>query len=126
MEITNTLLISISITMILYYIYETNVIWEYLNKLSDILNFNVFKNFFYGKLLLKAYEPNGTGNYIAFINSIYNTFFTRLISCPICFGFWLSLLFALFTDIIFIGIYSFLSLTFYFLIKILTNISAKL
>lgn len=113
--------------MILYYVYETDFVWEYLNKLSDIfLKFNMFKSFFYGKLLLKAYQDSGMHNYISYINNTYNTFLTRLISCPICFGFWVALIFSGITNIKYILVYSFLSLMLYFLIKILTNISAKI
>lgn len=124
MDIYNILLISMSISMILYYMYETDVIWEYLNKISFLFQKNkTLQKFFNGKLLLSAYPNSGNNNYIAFINTVYNTFFTRLISCPICFGFWIAFIFACIFNISYIGVFGFLSLSLYYIIKFLTKIS---
>ena len=113
--------------MILYYIYETDVVWEYLNKISDMLNFsNKCQKIFYEVLLVKAYDSGVNKNYILFINNTYNTFITRLISCPICFNFWICLVFSVFLNINNLFIYAFFSLIFYFFIKILTNLSHKI
>lgn len=120
------LVISISISMVIYYIFETNVVWEYLNKISTLFKNKKIEKFFYGTLLLKAYDQNNKENYLNFINSTYNTFFTRLISCPICLGFWFCFSVSIFTNIKFIFIYAFLSLLFYYIIKILTKLSSKI
>lgn len=123
MNTETIILISISISMILYYIYETDVVWEYLNKIALFFN-KLFKTekFFYGRLMLKAYPDNQSKNYIEFINKIYNNFFTRLISCPICFGFWISLGFSIMTNIAYMGVYAYFSLVLYYVIKFLTKI----
>jgi hypothetical protein len=119
------LYISITLSMILYYIYETDVIWEYLNKISNI--FPKFTNsIFNQKLLIMAYKPTGDNNYIDFLNSTYNTFFTRLLSCPICLSFWLSVLSGFIFNIANIPYYAILSLTIYYILKILTKASYKI
>jgi len=72
MNITDLLIYSVSISMILFYLYETDVVWEYLNKASSIFRSKKMEMFFYGKLLLKAYENDTeSSNYINFINKIY-------------------------------------------------------
>ena len=121
----NILYFSVLISVIVYYIYETNVVWEYINKLSD-LSPSKLKKFINSKLLVKAYPNSGVDNYIAFMNQTYNSFFTRLISCPVCAGFWICLIFGLLTGISNVPYYIFLSLFFYLTLKILTNISGKL
>lgn len=114
------LLSSLIICMVQYYVYSTNVVWEYLTPLSKILNFKWTKKWFQGILLLEA--AKNENNYIMYINSIYNNFFTRLISCPICTGFWMSLLSSVIIgNILLFAPIAYLSLSLYFLIKILTN-----
>jgi len=39
----------------------------------------------------KAYENDFTLEYIPWLKTRYDSFFTRLISCPWCVGFWLTL-----------------------------------
>lgn len=123
MNIQDLLIISISISMILYYIYETDFIWEYLNKISSLLNFKITNKIMYGILLLKSYPLSGDPNYLQFINKTYNTFLTRLLSCPICSGFWISVFFSLFYNFMYALIIAFLSLCIYFFLKILTKLS---
>jgi|GEM_PF-2074120 len=114
------LLSSLIICMVQYYIYSTNVVWEYLTLLSKILNFNSAKKYFQGILLLEA--AKNSPNYITYISSTYNNFFTRLISCPICSGFWLSLLSSVVLgNVLLFAPIAYLSLSLFFLIKILTN-----
>lgn len=120
--ITTCLLIS----MILYYIYETNVVWEYLNKISDIIKTNSIQKILNGILLVKAYGKSNEINYLQFLNKTYNNFYTRLISCPICLSFWICLFFSLINGINLFPTYAFISLTLYFLIKILTKLSSKI
>lgn len=126
MNLLNILIVVTSISMILYYLYETDVLWEYLNKISEMLKIKGFDFFFYGVLLLKAYPSSGNSNYLQFINKTYNSFITRLLSCPICVGFWLCFFASLITELQVLPIYCFLSLSFYYTIKILTKLSAKL
>lgn len=126
MNIIEILIASISISMILYYLYETDFLWEYLNKISKIIKIKKLDRLFYGILLLKAYKSSEESSYLMFINKIYNTFATRLISCPICFGFWISVIFSIVTKPYMVFVYSFFSLIFYYLIKILTKIVSKI
>lgn len=127
MNIFNILTISISICMVLYYMYETDVVWEYLNKVSNFFTYQKWKQFFYGTLLIKSYQSSEEKNYLLYINKTYNNFTTRLISCPICFGFWISLICSvIFGDIKYVLVYAFISLMLYYAIKILTKLSSKI
>jgi len=127
MNILNLLVTSVSICMILYYIYETDVVWEYLNKISDFSKHQKWQQFFYGLLLIRSYHSSGDSNYLLYLNKTYNNFITRLISCPICFGFWISLICSiLIGSIKYILVYAFISLVLYYIIKILTKLSSKI
>jgi len=126
MNIYLLLLISMLISMTLYYIYETDFVWEYLNKISNFLNFEFAKKIFYGILLLKSYPSSNEVNYLQFINKTYNTFTTRLLSCPICLGFWICVFFGILHGLIYIPVFAFLSLFAYYILKILTKLSAKI
>lgn len=74
-------------TFIYIILYNTNVIVEYCKYLP----------FFKQKLKIKDYldYQNLTGDttllYIQYLASTYNNFFIKLISCPLCFGFWVNL-----------------------------------
>jgi hypothetical protein len=110
------------ISIIQYYMYMTNVVWEYLNLLSKIIK---IPKFFEGTMLISAakLEPN----YLMFINSVYNNFFTKLISCPICTGFWMSIIASLLLgNILLFGLIAYVSLCLYFSIKLLTNRSYRI
>jgi hypothetical protein len=121
----SVIIASVFITMILYYLNNTNVVWEYLTLISKLLNFKICNNFFDGILLLKSAENHD--NYLLYINSIYNNFITRLISCPICVGFWLSLIVSLICkNILLLAPIAYFSLFLYYIIKILTKKSATI
>jgi hypothetical protein len=121
----SVIIASVFITMILYYLNNTNVVWEYLTLISKLLNFKTCNNFFDGILLLKSAENHD--NYLLYINSIYNNFITRLISCPICVGFWLSLIVSLICkNILLLAPIAYFSLFLYYIIKILTKKSATI
>jgi hypothetical protein len=116
--------LSFFIAMLLYYTLNTNVIYEYIKYIPKYLKFT--ESFFYGKLLLKSFESSNDDNLILYLNSVYNNFLTKLISCPICLGFWMSLIFSIFSNITYFPIISFVSIFSYYLINILTKLSAKL
>ncbi len=81
----------------MYYIIFLNVfllvIWFNTEVFVEYFKFtgNVFK--------IKEYlldKPNDFGlTYHSFLLNKYNCFFTRLITCPLCFNFWLTLLFTI-------------------------------
>jgi len=93
--------------------YDTNVIVEYfkhiryLNKLFKINDY------------LKYKEMVDDGQlYIAYIGSVYNNFFIKLISCPLCLGFWVNILISIYVNklYLFFGIY-YLSVIMYSIFK---------
>ena len=56
--------------------------------------------------------------YIAYIGSVYNNFFIKLISCPLCLGFWVNILISIYVNklYLFFGIY-YLSVIMYSIFK---------
>jgi hypothetical protein len=115
-----------SLAIILYWVYETDVIWEYLSLgVSKIKNRDK-QNMMNGILLLSAWELKRKErlypNYLDFLNSIYNKFITKLISCQICISFFLGILMSLFFLNPLLGpSISFIGLSCYFLLKLLTK-----
>ena len=93
------------VTMILIITQDTNVIYEYFGLLLPKFNYEDMKEDF---------------TYLEYLETFHNNFFTRLINCPYCLGFWISLigLFYSCTMVppIYIG-----SLLLYFLIKKLSK-----
>lgn len=54
--------------------------------------------------------------YHTFLNRYYNSFLTRLLTCPICFSTWLGIIFGYFTYLPFFPIYTILGLILYLII----------
>lgn len=127
----NSILISFTISIILFWIYETDVIGYYLKILDNkLLNDNNIKLFPFllklkALLLIKAWSKTNQ-NYLSYVNSTYNIFITNLLSCPICLGFWICLIYSLFAGLQTFGIISYLSLFLYFVMKILIKVMNKL
>ena len=118
--IKEMLLYSFIVCMVQYYLYSTNVVWEYLNHFTKFFKSEKSKIFFHGVLMVGP--AKNQPNYIFYLNSIYNNFFTRLISCPICTGFWLSIIGSIIIgNIFYFGFIAYISLCLYFSIKFLTN-----
>lgn len=96
-------------------LYNTNAIVEYgknIPLLNKFLKINDYLN--YKKI---------TGEdqlYISYISSVYSSFFIKLISCPLCLGFWINISIALYLNDIFcfFGLYC-LSVIIYSIFKIL-------
>lgn len=70
-----------------FLLYKTDFITEYarifkLNRLFKI------EEYYCEKIL-----SNGDSSYFEFLNARYNTFLTKLMSCPYCLGFWLCVIF---------------------------------
>lgn len=125
----NIIFVSFMVGMALFYLYETPVLWEYIRQLEKIFHKSKKSNIlFNGILLIKAYESTRLQmTYPHYLNKIYDNFFTRLLSCPICLGFWMS---AAASGLIFepmsVGVVSALSLMVYYSMKYLTTLSARL
>lgn len=74
-------------TFLCIVLYETNVIFEYF-KYSKFLS-KIFKINDY----IKYKElTNADDLYIQYLAVIYNNFFIKLITCPLCLGFWVNLI----------------------------------
>ena len=73
-------------TFICIILYETNVIFEYFKyskPLSKIFKINDY---------IKYKELTNTQDlYIQYISSLYSNFFIKLVTCPLCLGFWVNL-----------------------------------
>jgi len=65
------------LAMILILVNDTNVIYEYF---KPILPF------------VKEYDDKLGLTYIEYLETMYNNYFTRMINCPYCLGFWLSII----------------------------------
>ena len=62
-------------------------------------------------------SPKEFGYFLVGLASEYNNFFTRLISCPICLGFWVTLCVAFYLNIELFPVINILSMLLYFLTK---------
>jgi hypothetical protein len=82
--------------------FKTDALYEYLTNIP-VLN-NLFKIDKYKEFRSKYPDVK----YPIFLNIEYNSFFTRLISCPICLNTWLSIF-----TLIFIKTYSIIFLIFF-------------
>lgn len=123
--IEKILLCSFIICMIQYYLYSTNVAWEYLNIFTKIFKSSRANIFFHGVLMIGP--AKNQPHYIAYLNSTYNNFFTKLISCPICTGFWMSVIASIIIgNLLYFALIGYISLCLYYFIKILTNKAGSL
>jgi hypothetical protein len=68
-------------------LYNTNAIAEYFKYIPFIRNFLKIKDYFDYLELTK--DTNVL--YINYISMFYNNFFIKLLTCPLCFGFWINL-----------------------------------
>lgn len=74
-------------TFLCIVLYETNVIFEYF-KYSKLLS-KIFKLNDY----IKYKELTNSGDlYFQYLGMIYNNFFIKLVTCPLCLGFWVNLI----------------------------------
>lgn len=125
----NTIYLSAIVGMILFYIYETQVVWEYLNELRKLFGKSKKADIlFNGILLIEPYVLEKTKiGYMSYLNRTYNKFYTKLAACPICFGFWLSVLCSLFVfNPLSVGAIAALSLFIYYVMKYLTKLVSQL
>jgi hypothetical protein len=74
-------------TFICIVLYETNVIFEYFKYSSVLCKIFKINDYIKYKELTKSEDL-----YIQYISNLYNNFFIKLISCPLCLGFWVNLI----------------------------------
>lgn len=86
---TTVIILSYLLTTILIIWFKSDAVIEYgkLLKLSKILKIDEFQK--------KKDEEDASLTYIRFLRITYDNFFIKLITCPYCLSFWLSLLFSI-------------------------------
>ena len=84
--------LSILLGYVLFVWFRTNVFVEYVNLFR-------LSRFFYVADFNKLTTDGYNGSYLDFLKEYYyEQFFVRLVSCPICLGFWLSLIVVVFSN----------------------------
>jgi len=84
--------LSILLGYVLFVWFRTNVFVEYVNLFR-------LSHFFYVADFNKLTTDGYNGSYLEFLKEYYyEQFFVRLVSCPICLGFWLSLIVVVFLN----------------------------
>jgi len=106
-EFLNLLTVSSLPAFILIIWFKTHAFVEYLNlfKLNKLFKINEY---------LEYKKQNMLIEYSDFILLKYNSFFTRLITCPFCLNFWLSLIVS-----IFFGNFSFIYISSIYIISLM-------
>jgi hypothetical protein len=79
-------------TFVFIVLYNTNVIVEYFKYLPFVRQKLKIKDF----LEYQNLTGDTTLLYIQYLASTYNNFFIKLISCPLCLGFWINLVSSLY------------------------------
>jgi hypothetical protein len=109
----NILIPSSIVSTILIVWFKTEAFIEYgqLLRLTKVFFIEDFKN----------EQKNNPGlDFLLFLSIRKNCFFTRLITCPLCFGFWLSLISSYFFKIeSFCAVYVFSLILYFSIIKIM-------
>jgi hypothetical protein len=91
-NLSNVLGFSILCSYILFVWFNTNAFVEYIN-LFNLSRF--FKISQYNEVVKVGYPDN----YLSFLREyFYDAFLVRLVTCPVCLGFWLSIAVAALTD----------------------------
>ena len=84
------ILISFIITILMILWYNSSVVEEY-GRIFGIKWLKVDK-------FDEKYKNDFELTYLSYLRQFHNCFFVRLITCPICLGFWLSLIGCIFCD----------------------------
>lgn len=111
MDIQDNLVHAASCAAVSFLLYKTEFFVEY----GKIFRFvSISSSIDYG--CFKIQNTNKV-NYFDFLNYKYNNFFTKLISCPYCLGFWLCLIaskiqFVLFVYFVYVILYKLIELMF--------------
>lgn len=109
----NAILNSFLLSVILIVWFQTNAFVEYFSFLSIVKKYHTAQNAGLNTLFI---------NFLA-IN--YNSFLIRLITCPYCLNFWMSLIFSLFIGWKFFGFLYILSMLYYKIILVLSKYESR-
>lgn len=86
---------ALAIAFVLYVWLKTDAFHEYVSDLPFVKRFNLFYIAEYEDYTNPVKQLNNidriSTTYIQYLQTRRNSFFTRLITCPICLSFWLSL-----------------------------------
>lgn len=106
-------LLSFFSTVFLLVWFKTNFVVEYFYKFPWISKYiNNYK---------KAQLAGISGNFINFLALNYNSFFIRLISCPFCINFWITVILSFFTSFLYFGLIYITSLIYYYIVVTLSS-----
>ena len=103
--------IGLFLALILFYFFETEgfIEWLSLIRLSKCLPyFAEYKN---------VIELGGKVRYLDFLIAQDNSFLIKLLTCPLCLSFWLSIFLSIITEIKFYPIINFIGLIGFFLLR---------
>lgn len=103
------ILASFFVAFVLLVWFQTNAFAEYFFFLPIVKEYN------------KAQRVGVAGSLVNFLAINYNSFLTRLITCPYCLNFWLVLPFAYFIGLKFFGLIYILSMLYYKIILLLSK-----
>ena len=67
------------------------IVWLNTNAFVEYLTIFRLERFFYVEQYNELQRQGYEGNYINFLREYYDSFFVRLLSCPICLSFWIGL-----------------------------------
>ena len=99
--------------LILLVWFQTEAFYEYCRLFR-------FKKLFKIEDYSNVSEISGGSSYIEFLNINHDSFFTRLISCPVCLGFWLNVIYSFsFYDFSFFFVKMWFTFLLYFVIVLL-------
>lgn len=92
MTIEIALVQALNVAALLMFIFDTNVVYQYLKLFGIVEKYRVFK------LYQQYLSDYGTKNFFLYLGDTYpDSFVAKLFSCPYCLGFWLSVLFCITT-----------------------------
>lgn len=111
MDIQDSLIQAASCASVAILLYKTDSVFEY-GKLMRLISFSEDIQYKCFKI-----QNNGKTNYFDYLNFKHNNFFTKMLSCPYCFGFWLCLIvskiyLALFVYFVYVVLYKLIELLF--------------
>jgi hypothetical protein len=92
------------------------LVWFETDAFNEYCKLFKLTNFFYLDEFNATLKEGSTLSYPDFLREFYNSFFTRLISCPICLSVWLGGLCSLFVGLFSIGVITLLGLIIYKLV----------
>lgn len=113
------LISSLWVAMVLYFLYETSVVYSYLdalpkfvhNLLNPLIHFKDYK-------WERDHYKNWSLSYSDYMATNHGGFLTSLFSCRYCFGFWLALISSYFCGLFYLPVVYFLSQLGYSVFKV--------